>query len=80
MAEFTEREVPVSDLPPKALKHALSMGIDPADYLWIEQTALGRVNEDAVSWLVAESVWRNEQLKAWVAAERNWKAANAKVV
>lgn len=80
LVEHTEREVPVSDLPPKTLKHALSMRLNPADYLWLEQTTLGRVNEDAVSWLVAESAWRNEQLKAWVAAERNWKAADAPVI
>lgn len=80
LAEHTEREIPVGELPLKTVKHMLSLGLDPAGYLWLELTTVGRVNEDVLSWLVAECGWRNEQLKSWVAAERNWKAANAPVV
>ncbi len=80
LVEHTEREVPVSELPPKTVKHMISLRLDPAAYLWLEQTTLGRVNEAVLQWLVAECKWQGEQLKVWVAAERNWKAANAPVV
>lgn len=80
LVDHTQREIPVADLPPKAVKHMVSLRMNPADYLWIEQTSTGRVNEAVLDWLVAECKWRNEQLKAWVAAERNWKAANAPLV
>ena len=80
VVEHTEREVPVDELPPKTVKHMLSLRLDPAAHLWIEQTTLGRVNENVLVWLVAECKWQGEQLKSWVAAERNWKAANAPVI
>ena len=80
LIDHAEREIAVTDLPPKTVKHMVSLRMNPADYLWIEQTSTGRVNEAVLDWLVAECKWRNEQLKAWVAAERNWKAANAPVV
>ena len=47
LVEHTEREVPVSDLPPKTLKHALSMRLNPADYLWLEQTT---VRDSVYAW------------------------------
>lgn len=80
LVDHTVREIPVADLSPKTVKHMVSLRMNPADYLWIEQTSTGRVNQPVLDWLVAECKWRNEQLKAWVAAERNWKAANAPVL
>ncbi len=77
LVDHVEREIPVADLPPKTVKHMVSLRMNPADYLWIEQTSTGRVNQPVLDWLVAECKWRNEQLKAWVAAERNWNARNA---
>jgi hypothetical protein len=66
-------EVPVAELPPKALRQAIEMGIDPGDYLWLEQSTVGRVNEAVVDWLVAECKWRRDQLGLWVAAEQRWR-------
>lgn len=80
LVDHVEREIPVDELPPKALKHSIQVGLDPSAYLWIEQTSTGRVNKPVLDWLVAECKWRNEQIKSWVAAERNWKAANAPVI
>jgi hypothetical protein len=80
LVEHVEREVPVAELPAKTVKHAVSLGMDPNGFLWVEQITTGRVNQPVWDWLIAECAWRGEQLKLWVAAERNWKAANAPVL
>lgn len=77
LVEHVEREVPVSELPPKTVKHALQHGIDPSRHLWVEQITTGRVNRPLLDWLIAECKWTNEQIKTWLGAERSWKARNA---
>lgn len=74
VAEYTERELSVEDVPPKALKQ---LGRPLEDFRWFEFSGLGRVNKPLLDWLTAECKWRNAQIKAWVAAERDWKARNA---
>ncbi|AHB79556.1 hypothetical protein PBI_VALIDUS_26 [Mycobacterium phage Validus] len=58
IVEYNEREVPWTDLPPKAAEH-LPLRAD--EYTWHEFTAVGAIDEVAIEWLTAESAWRNAQ-------------------
>ncbi|QYW07674.1 hypothetical protein SEA_QUINCYROSE_25 [Mycobacterium phage QuincyRose] len=58
IVDYGEREVPWTDLPPKAAEHLAR----PADeYTWFEFTGVGAVSEVQIEWLTAESAWRNAQ-------------------
>lgn len=80
VAEYSEREVPLEEVPPVSLKHLLDLGLNPDDFIWFEFSGVGRVNRPVLDWLIAECKWQSKQLKLWVAAERHWKATNASVV
>ncbi|QXO13951.1 minor tail protein [Mycobacterium phage Illumine] len=58
IVEYAEREVPWTDLPPKATEH-LALRAD--EYTWFEFTGVGEVSEVQIDWLTAESAWRNAQ-------------------
>lgn len=77
IASYVEREVPLEEVPPVAIKHLVNLGLNPDDFMWFEYSGIGRVNRPVLEWLVAECTWQREQLAQWVAAERHWKAANA---
>ncbi|QFG11447.1 minor tail protein [Mycobacterium phage Ekdilam] len=61
ISEYAEREVPWTELPPKAAEH-LPLRVD--EYDWREFTGTGAVSEVAIEWLTAESAWRKAQAKA----------------
>lgn len=74
VVEYSEREVPVEEVPPKSLKQMLELGLAAEDFVWFEYSGLGRVNQPVLDWLTAECVWRNDQIRRWLGAERVWKA------
>ncbi|QJD50326.1 minor tail protein [Mycobacterium phage MarkPhew] len=55
IVEYTEREVPWTDLPPKIAEH-LPLRAD--EYDWREFVGTGAVSETQIEWLTAESAWR----------------------
>lgn len=61
ITEYGEREVPWTELPPKAAEH-LPLRVD--EYTWLEFTGTGAVSETQIEWLTAESAWLNEMVKA----------------
>ncbi|ASR85227.1 minor tail protein [Mycobacterium phage SirPhilip] len=58
ITEYGEREVPWTELPPKAAEH-LPLRAD--EYEWREFTGTGAVSEVTIEWLVAESQWRKSE-------------------
>lgn len=71
IVSYAEREVPVDEIPPKALGQ---LGRPLTDFMWFEFSGVGRLNKELFDWLSAECAWRNKQVKAWLGAERVWKA------
>lgn len=64
---YDERQVPVDEIPPKAMEQ---LGRPLTDFEWFEFTGLGRLDQKLFDWLAAECGWRNEQIRDWLAAER----------
>ncbi|AEK07986.1 hypothetical protein ANAYA_27 [Mycobacterium phage Anaya] len=58
IVEYAEREVPWTDLPPKAAEH-LARHAD--EYTWFEFTGVGSIPTETIEWLTAASAWRNTQ-------------------
>ncbi|ASR85037.1 hypothetical protein SEA_TIERRA_25 [Mycobacterium phage Tierra] len=58
ITEYSEREVPWVELPPKAAEH-LPLRVD--EYTWLEFVGTGAVSEVTIEWLIAESAWLKAQ-------------------
>lgn len=67
IVDYSEREVPVDDIPPKVLEQ---LGRPLTDFTWFEFSGTGRLNQELFDWLSAECAWRNDQVREWLAAER----------
>jgi hypothetical protein len=68
--EYSEREVGVDEIPPKAMEQ---LGQPLTDFVWFEFTGLGELDQDLFDWLSAECAWRNDQIRDWLAAEKAWR-------
>lgn len=56
VVSYAEREVPWTELPPKAAEH-LPMSADR--YVWREFLGVAEVPAETIEWLTAESLWWN---------------------
>lgn len=74
LVDYTERDVPVDEIPPKAMEQ---LGRPLTDFSWFEFTGLGRLNQELFDWLSAECAWRNQQTRAWLSAEKKRQAKQA---
>lgn len=70
-ADYTERQVPVDEIPPKVLEQ---LGRPLTDFDFFEFTAIGRLNQELFDWLSAECAHNNDQIRVWLAAEKRAKA------
>jgi hypothetical protein len=72
--DYTERAVPVDEIPPKVLKQ---LGRPLTDFDWFEFTGVGKLDKELFDWLSAECAWNNDQIREWLAAEYRAKVTRA---
>lgn len=64
--DYTERDVPVDEVPPKTMK---TLGRPLTDFTWHEFAGTGELDQALFDWLSAECAYNNTQIRAWLAAE-----------
>lgn len=76
IVNYSERQVPVDELPPKAMEQ---LGRPLTDYDWYEFSGVGQLDKALFDYLSAELVWRKSQARDQAAAEKleNAKAGHA---
>ena len=72
--DYSEREVPVEEIPPKVMKQ---LGRPLTDFEWFEFTGTGKLDKELFDWLSAECAWTNDQIRLWLAAEKRAKVSRA---
>lgn len=75
IVEYSERELSVDEIPPKALEQ---LGRPLTEFRWFKFTGVGRLDKPLFDWLSAECAWRNEQTRVWLAAEKQHQRATAR--
>lgn len=58
--DYTERQMSIDEIPPKAMKQ---LGRPLTDFDWYEFTAVARLNQVLFDWCAAECAWKTSQAK-----------------